>query len=75
MAKQLETQINDVVRAIDITASYYNNIFRVLSNNYIYPDNSCFCASQDDISEIQKDFYNSIANFINEKYNEFQNWR
>lgn len=65
----------NIVKKIDITASYYNNIFRVLSNNYIYPDNSCFCASQDDISEIQKDFYNSIANFINEKYNEFQNWR
>ena len=57
----------NIVKKIDITASYYNNIFRVLSNNYIYPDNSCFCASQDDISEIQKDFYNSIANFINKK--------
>lgn len=59
-----ETLINKV----DTVASYYNNIFRVLSEHYFYPDNSCFCASQDDISEIQKDFYNSIANFINNKY-------
>ena len=42
-------------------------IYEILAWNYLIPDNSCFCASQDEISGVQLVYYQSIYEFINKK--------
>ena len=56
--------INDYVKR----GSYYS-IFHILCDNYFVPDNTQFCASQDDISELQMKYYSTIAKFIDDRVN------
>ena len=47
-----------------IARQCYYSIFGILCDNYFVPDNTQFCASQDDISEFQVKYYETITKFI-----------
>lgn len=62
----IEEVIQPVINEYEAKQRYYS-IFGILCDNYFVPDNTQFCASQDDISELQVKYYETITKFINDK--------
>lgn len=61
-----EEVIQPFINEYEKRGGYYS-IHYILMENYFVADNSQFCASQDDISDVQLKYYETIAKFVNSR--------